>query len=648
MTKTHRDPRFHPERHRSDGGLSFDILPGSHVDEYSAPYLLGLVLVPALGYLTHRVWGGWYGVAFPMLILSGAALLSWWVAEDMRARKPLVKVRVHASIWAVCLSIPISTWVGPLTRPWLDVQVVATAVLCGTWTISTFRAVRGEGKDAHPRDLLAEGLGLAPSTSAELVEHDGPRRVFRLLHLDNTHAEVRGALDRIALKLRVPSVRLTPDPKDPAVSELVVLAEDVLAEPVPWPGPSAPGASVAVPARIGVRASGLPLEILRPGDPEVPRASGMVLVGGSPGAGKTYGTFGEVMEYATRPDVLLCWSDTQKWFASEPLIGPAIGWIAPDVESSRDMLLGLLRAVQVRGRIMAEHGFMEWVPEVYTKLGIPYIMANFEEISFISGILERELKNATAAVRSSGISIMASQQRPSAKNMSTDIRSLFGIHVMYGCDSDTDAAMVLRDDTIKAGAHPHRWGITKPGCVYIESSHEPSTVWSEEARTYRIGIDQLRNHIAEWAPRMARLDRWTEEAFGEPYRNRYRIGGSIPVAPPPATEEDEMHAAIRHALDGEDMPDEDRRVPLDYDRASTAGVTVGTPSGLTPVQRTAAFEALLGSLSGEITTDMIIDGMVAAGDSPGSRPSVHRRITEAVRSGRLIRLERGRYRTAGA
>lgn len=298
---------------------------------------------------------------------------------------------------------------------------------------------------------------------------------------------------------------------------------DMLKHASPWPGASAPGESVATPAKVGTMQDGFPMEIVRPGDPEGARAAIHTITMGMSGSGKTRFMMNEAAEMVTRRDVVIWLSDTSKSAqTTKPYLRPAVDWLATTPAQTKMMVQAIDRLITRRADLLGQIDLEEWTPEAFEILGMPYLYVGFQEASRVltddSG--ESAIIRIGEAARSAGISLDFSLQRASHSNMPTDLRSVLGSAVCFGVKEDVDATMVLSPDTIDAGARPEAWRISKPGACYIEASHVDPTRWSMPGRTYNIDRLELRDHVAEWAPKMARLDRASAEAAGRPYAER--------------------------------------------------------------------------------------------------------------------------------
>jgi len=575
-TTARKPPRPTRAAARSSSKGTFDVIPGTNIDEFVGPWIVSFVAIPLVGMLAHQVWGGgawrWLILAFAFIIAGCFAVATWHEAEP-RGRR--VQVRASVSVAFAFASIGITCVIGLVSldgfvRPWADVHAIANFALSVSWNIRRSRAIRGDGDDAHPvTDRLAEALGLHPSTTARVVEDSPTRIVARMTHRWNSVRDLQRVGEALARLKGLPAtgVRVVPDPDDSGRSTLTLMKEDVLRQSLPWPGLSRPGGSVTDPARIGVYEDGGDLEIVRPGQPAgqdegvEPRPSISTATAGMAGAGKTAGALCELAELISRDDVVIWWSDTSKPDQVLPAFRPAVDWVVRDRAGTRAMVAALDPIITHRAKALASIGLTEWTRRAWTELGMPYLYVGFQEAARVLEDLGTDIVRVGEATRSVGISLDFSLQRHSATNMPTDLRAVTGSGWAFGLKSAVDAGMVLSDETIEAGARPEVWGNHRPGMCYLEASHVDQGRWSMPARTFQLKGPQLHAVTAEWAPRMARLDAGSAQAAGPAYARREIVDfeewlaeteSKIPPAPAaePApflvatTDDEEMRRAV--------------------------------------------------------------------------------------------------------
>lgn len=500
----------------------FDIIPGTKVDERFLPWALNLVLILLVGLLAR-----WYlftdlgsRIVGALMICAGLGFLAWRIIDEARPRTRHVRERLAAQFAWVALGLSGTILLGPL-RWWVIGLEFGGLLMSAWWATAATTQVRGHGQDHHPQqpegDKLAEELGWG-RVHAEVIEDTPDRRKVAIEHRDVTRETIRDGLGLVGARFGLPEtgMRALPDPKHPDDSgrtEITLVKRDVLTKPTLWPGPSRPGASCVEPCRIGVYEDGTDEEIVRPGSGE--RASMHIISAGKTGAGKTEGELCEVAELVTRTDVVIWWADVRKPGQTVIDVGPAFDWIATNNAEVKAMVRAVLAVITARADWLGDHGYRQWEPDC----GIPFLVVHIEEASAVGDLLGEDLVNTVETARSAGVSISLTLPRASFTRLSTDVRAQLSGWA-FGCRSADDAAMVLSDAMIEAGAHPEAWGSKKPGYNYLEASHVDDEKHVMPARTFLLMSTVLRPHIAEWAPRMAGFDPVSARAGGPAYSHR--------------------------------------------------------------------------------------------------------------------------------
>jgi hypothetical protein len=499
--------------------------PFDGVDNFAEGITLTAIAVagiPTVGAFSWYYFTGWWRVFAVTLALASGAGLGGWIWAEAAPRSVYDRLRATISTILGFTAIAVHTAVSPLT--WWRIWLPLTGVAIAWWCIPKTPAVRGRGGDHHAQDTLAEQLGIGGTKARTVhVSDDGVRKTLALTHRDHPVKEVQGAIEALAAKAGLPpgGIRVVGDRGDAGRSRMTIVTKDVLTATTAWPGPSAPGESWAVPARIGVREDGTPLELLRPG-PHGEMAS--TAVQGIKGAGKTEGELCEVAELVTRRDVVIWWADARKADQTLPDIRPAVDWAARTIPEIRGMVAAIQRAVTARAGWLGARGLRQWTPDC----GIPGLLVVFEEAAAVMESLDRTLKGAAETVRSTGIALSVSMQRWTGSNAGdegTDLRSQLDVGWCFRIKDDDDGEFVLdKDVTMAAGASPSAF--SKPGMCYLEAWHVDQDEWSMPGRTYRLDAETLRRHVASWAPRMARLDETTARALGPGYEKRETVSVS--------------------------------------------------------------------------------------------------------------------------
>ena len=401
------------------------------------------------------------------------------------ARGPLVRAHAAISIAATGVWLLMATITGPTAHPTRDAWVVLLIGGGVSWNVHRgLRRGDGGGSSAGWEDIGAQ-VGLARSRVMS-ARAEGPR-VHATVQVDRGHqtaADVKGRpLERIAAYYGLPygSVTASEDVHDAGVAHLTVVTKDLLAQPIRWPGLSAPGASIAEPIVIGLRENGDPLTITLPAQPRRTVPAQHVLISGMNGAGKSRAGLLIAAEVASRPDAELHLIDAVKGAQFlTPFIGRDRVTIYRDERDARQAIEALLARIPQRAEFLGNLGLDGWQPGC----GLPYEVWLVEEAAASVGKLPA-FAQAAQRCRSIGVSLIASQQRVTTANLSSDARRQMGTVLQFGCQAESRLQdYALGEPVMAAGATPHHWGNTKPGYVYGQVPGTDSQVWHQPARVF--------------------------------------------------------------------------------------------------------------------------------------------------------------------
>jgi hypothetical protein len=628
--------------------------PDSHV----LPFVPPLLLLPIVGALLRHYADESAMVWVPILISVVAVALATLAYHQAHARRMLLRVHVSVSVYVAIESLAVHMVVGPFgNSTWAWLWIIIGCAWAVSWIIPRTDSVRGNGSDTHAKTGLDEMLGV-PGATARRIETTPFRERWRV-HLKGGQdaSDMQSAATQVTSRRSLPpgSVQVHASRKHADEAYVTVVKKDALARPIRWPGPSAPGASIAEPLITGLYEDGEPVTynlIGRP-DPENPQAAPAVgATVGMPGAGKTFGAMVEVGEVLSRNDVVVWWADPIKGAQSVKPILSALDWFVSTVPRCEQMLHAVDRLIPIRAEYLGSKGLDMWVKGC----GIPFLYVHLEEASRVIPDSDY-FTQLTQAVRSVGIFLDTSQQRASANTFDTDARHNLGLVRCYGVGDDKSAGMVLSDDVLDAGVRPEVWRNDFPGRHVIQAPSIPQSRWPITARSFYATKEQLAQ-VASQARRVSLSDAEIH-ALGVVYTSRKRYDdeeGSTAVAnlmmPPQwgtPDEEDETVPPIPEEL-LEGLDDIDPRAEIDTDGVSVDLSDVLTPGAeMTVAQRHSAFIGivadLLASESEEVTAaDFVGRWLAIPGMTLAQRPALQGRLTRMCALGAAVRVSHGRYR----
>jgi hypothetical protein len=512
--------------------------------QHSAPFAVWLGEWPVAA-LAHWQWGG-SSIASAFLTLSAVAVTAttWWAGVEANMKRQRL-------VQAVVTSAAASGWftlaaIGGATTP-----LAVNSWLMGGPTIALAWAVKrtmrtsentqasGDGTEKN----LFEKIGLARARAREIrVE---PNKVTVPVTLDRgaqTADDAAKAAKGLAGVVGVPenAVRWERDPEDAGQGKFVIVPEDMLKEPTPWPGPSLPGGSIAdAPIPVGLYEDGLVCAIWFNGDEQAGRNAQHYQVMGMTGAGKSQGGRVALVDLMTRRDVVLWLFDPSKGVQTFGPILPGADWALLSMKECQTGISVLPAVITARANWLGQHDYDQWTkqageqqnsPEHTCRTdrtacgcpGMPYLICWFEEVAklFREG---EDLAPIVQEARSAGVSCVFSLQRSSHTSMDTDVRANIGGAGVFGTNSATDSGFALSDDTVDAGARPEAWKNNKPGYSYWEAAGLNEDRFATPTRTYLMDKGIASAAVAQYGPvRAPDAGPVTAAAAGPAYADRTR------------------------------------------------------------------------------------------------------------------------------
>ncbi|MFF3891565.1 sporulation protein SsgA, partial [Streptomyces sp. NPDC001914] len=454
----------HEDRLNSGSGTGMGAWLWHRAKPYTPPWIVtGGVGIAGAG--AHALWSDspWGGVGLTLASVSLTAA-TWWAGKATGPQR-----RLHSAItvaagtsWVTAAALS-----GPLAHPLPDLYAMGGATLALSWNIrQIMRSSGSESTDSDSDKGLLEKVGLARTRLRDVkVEPNRLTVPYELPAGELTNEDVSKAIPRIASALDVPTtaIRVQHDPDSARKGQFVIVPEDMLKTPTVYPGPYAPGQSVAVPLRIGVYDDGSDLVL--------PLLDAIhILIMGMTGSGKTEGALDVLLELFSRRDVAVWLADAAKAGQDfQPLL-PALDWAALDTPSAGAMVAAVQAAIPARTAWLRDHGYRAWEPAAAERQtgaehscasagacgcdGMPYLVAWFEEAAKLLRELGDDVFTGIAQeARSAGVSLVVSMQRASGYQLSTDTRASLPSALCFGVRGD-DATFALPEEVLEAGANP--------------------------------------------------------------------------------------------------------------------------------------------------------------------------------------------------
>lgn len=604
------------------------------LDPYLPPWGVGALAMPT-AVITHAAWGDRPGMTAAMgaasLLITGWSYRTW--ARRSGDSQNLAAVFAGAETgW-----ITIATVADPTSNNMLSAWALGVPTLAVMWNLRTGAAADDNDKTTDSNDTLWDRVKrLKGARTKRIDERNGQLDVtVQLQGGEQTVADVQASLPHIASALAIDETAVQAVPVDGRADQakLSIRPQSPLAGPVLYPGPSHLGQSIAAgPLRFGVRADGEPLIIFVVGDPEVGRPLPHTLATGMTGSGKTETICWLIVELRTRTDAVPVVGDPAKFRQSFGDIADAIEVIADGAEPTRRLIDNLPRAIEYRAALLGSLGYKEWVPECYTKHGIPLVWVDIEEAADVVAGNERMVE-ALRKARSVGISLTASLQVAGYTDIPRKARGQFGNALAHGVSEDQDARFALADHTLAAGADPTQWGNEQPGSQYVEAVGVPRVEWSIEGRSYRPDYAARRAILDATRPHWARLDEGTRKilaaGISEP-------DTAVALADTDADEPDKPRGTDEVAAEFGPI-DLDQPIPRQHAGAAVQFGARPAEQRMTPEAARTVFDQRIDDLEAdgqtEVTAADFADVRKATGRT--SRGWVYEQLERCAREGRL-------------
>jgi hypothetical protein len=316
----------------------------------------------------------------------------------------------------------------------------------------------------------------------------------------------------------VGSWSITGDPQDGGLAEVVISNPETLtAEPIFWPGPSAPGADLSVPFRLGLLQTGRPFLYHRM--PVHHRKTT-----GKTGSGKTETLcWNTLAEGITREDYAMVASDIGKGEQYLGPVRPALHDLAVTVEEAVLQLTRLHRARLMRCNYLATQHLTEWQPGC----GLTFLDCWMEEAAatlrqlgtsrseqLAGRLMVDDWVEDVAMGRSAGMSWTAGFQRPTKEQAISAVATSQMGFFCFGIGAEEDAKFGLSKLQRERGCRPALFNTPDHrGMFYADTETVPEDQKTVPVRGFYWGPGSSR--IAAYASEYRAIDRPWDDVTGE-------------------------------------------------------------------------------------------------------------------------------------
>ncbi|WP_433465811.1 hypothetical protein [Spirillospora sp. CA-128828] len=501
-----------------------------------APPWLLWPIVAGIGTALHALFGTGPGAPWSAIGLTlGAVVLTgvtWLVTHErgILGRGSAAVTTSTVSMWVTACSVagftqPVILWF------WVAGGLVA----CAGWNIRTVIRSR---QGAHGVNDTLAALFDAHKDKANLggarmaTVNAGERKIEGVMALpagEKVVADIQKKTEHIEGAMGLPPGTMTVSANMDRADLAHVTFSDprILRTPLPWPGPSRPGTSVAELVRTGVFQDGDDAELFIVGN--------HLQIMGRTGSAKSLGAGWNLLsELFTRPDVAVLAADLSK---GEQTLGPcrkSLHRFETDKAGVSSLIRDVYGKIKPRTDWLAAHGFTEWQPGC----GLTYWVVWFEEAAKIFAQVsdkdEESFMEIVKEIRSAGGTVVISLQRADWTQLPTLVRGQLS-KMIFGVENSADASFGLSEAQGDAGCRPELWGKRYPGMAYLDAPGVDEAHLAMPLRTFlwdKSG-EQMRQHCDQFPAAGKTLDEFTEAV------TRGRVGQAAPAGTPTGVDIDE-------------------------------------------------------------------------------------------------------------
>jgi hypothetical protein len=453
-----------------------------------APPWIMVVLAVIGSAIFHSMWHRPGSAPWAAILLTAGTLvltgLTWLVSHERRSPVGLTHNTLTTLLAGSWLTVATITGPGqPVTR---SLAVGGGAILALSWNIRhVIRNVQGPEGQGDALNFLFNktkntfGLEGAQAHTRKVGEH----KVEGTLELpsgEKTVEDVQKKVEYMAGGMGLPSGAISiAEDENRADRALITISDPrVMKKPIPFPGPSLAGASIAAPIRPGLWQDLDPVQYTIAGH--------HLQIMGMVGSGKSIGGAWNILaEVITRHDVAVFAADITKGEQTLGPLRPALHRFETTEAGVKKLINDLHLHVKPRTDWLSARGYQKWVDGC----GLTYWLVWLEEFPDIGDAIDMDLFiKFLKACRSAGIGIVLSLQRSDWTQMPTIARGQLA-KMCFGVAEADDADFGLTDLQAKRGARPELWQNKQPGMAHLDAPSIGEERVAMPLRTYVWGED---------------------------------------------------------------------------------------------------------------------------------------------------------------
>src|SRR3984957_20199415 len=437
---------------------------------------LTLAVLLGFGELYHVTLGHppvvtWAGVVMT-LAGTGVSVFAWINSRLM----PIGRAHTCATVAAAMLWLVMAVITGPVSGATGYLLLVFGPATAITWNLRGHARAKmhagGEGGTPAGRlsawfaDAAKEAGGPGPSLRVTAIEPHRATATAIMPPGEQTAGTLQNKAALIESGGQVPpgALSIAEDP-DRADHAIVTLSDPrLIRRPIPHPGPSAVGDSIARPLRTGLWQDGVPVMH--------PITGHHLHVMGASGSGKSEGgCWCYAAEIITRNDAAIFANDITKASQTFGPLEPALHRVEYTKDGWRDFANTLHKLLPQRTAQLGDLHLTKWVPGCGLTYWIPWME---EAPDLFEALTSKEQDNWISDVRSlrsGGGSWFVSLQRSVFDQLPPIVRGQMA-KLCFGLQDAGDARYGLSEQQQDMGANPAAIGLDHPGTAYL---HWPGT-----------------------------------------------------------------------------------------------------------------------------------------------------------------------------
>jgi hypothetical protein len=316
------------------------------------------------------------------------------------------------------------------------------------------------------------------------------------------------------------AISQTPHGADAAWSNVVISDPEVLAQSLPWPGPSFPGGTLADPFRLGMRQDAaffwmylLSLFHLR--------------ISGSTGTAKTMGgMWNFAAEGITRQGFALFGMDPVKREQFFGPLKPALHGLDIEDEQILSRMLAFRRARKARIDYLTSRGFTEWTLDCGLSLPVGWMEEAPSTLNRVAEMSRSRSGDQKFTVpdwaegaktdRSAGMMWVFSNQLGVTTEIPAVARGQFTGTLCFGTADRKESKIGLSEQQYAMGAAPEKWRSRWPGKFYADVPTMNEADITLPVRAWRWpDTHALRAYAEQWEASQRPLDEVTAAAMAD-------------------------------------------------------------------------------------------------------------------------------------